>query len=107
MSDLLFDAVFKQREVVFLQSANCSGCFLLHNQCVDRYQVNGGYRQVMLATRELDRDRLVQFRAPTTLPGRWRFVQFEPTPQHRGALAIECNGNDVRVVFRDWCSVYV
>ena len=51
---------------------------------------------------ELDRDRLLRFHPPVSLPGRWRFFQFEPTARHRGARAVECNGVDVRVVMRDW-----
>src|SRR5207237_597727 len=51
---------------------------------------------------ELDRDRLVRFHPPPAVRGNWRFVQFEPTEQHRGALAVECNGAEVQVVVRDW-----
>jgi 4'-phosphopantetheinyl transferase len=52
----------------------------------------------------LDVDRLVGFRPPP-VPGSWRFVQFEPTPQHRGALAVACDGTDLRMLMRDWLSV--
>jgi 4'-phosphopantetheinyl transferase len=55
---------------------------------------------------ELERDRLRHFRPPTTLPGSWRFFQFEPTAQHRGALAVECNGADVRIVMREWMETF-
>jgi 4'-phosphopantetheinyl transferase len=55
---------------------------------------------------ELDGDRLVRFHPPRSLSGRWRFFQFAPTPRHRGALAVECNGEDVRVVMRDWMDVF-
>jgi 4'-phosphopantetheinyl transferase len=55
---------------------------------------------------ELERDRLRRFRPPASLPGNWRFFQFEPTPRHRGALAVECNGLDVRVEPRDWIEVF-
>jgi 4'-phosphopantetheinyl transferase len=51
---------------------------------------------------ELERDRLLRFCPPVTLPGQWRFFQFEPTERHRGALAVECNGAEVRVLMRDW-----
>ena len=30
----------------------------------------------------------------------------EPTPEHCGALAVECDGRDVRVVMRDWMDVF-
>src|SRR5207248_5701024 len=46
---------------------------------------------------ELDRDRLVRFHPPPTLPGSWRFEQFEPGERHKGALAVECDGQAVRV----------
>jgi 4'-phosphopantetheinyl transferase len=55
---------------------------------------------------ELAGNRFVRFRPPPSLPGRWRFFQFEPTPRHRGALAVECTGTDVRVVMRDWMEVF-
>jgi 4'-phosphopantetheinyl transferase len=55
---------------------------------------------------ELERDRLLRFCPPAALPGQWRFYQFEPTERHRGALAVECNGADVRVVMRDWAEVF-
>jgi 4'-phosphopantetheinyl transferase len=51
---------------------------------------------------EIERDRLRAFRPPASLAGKWRFFQFEPTVRHRGALAVECNGAEVRVVMRDW-----
>ena len=56
---------------------------------------------------ELELDRLLRFQPPATLPGSWRFVQFEPTPRHRGALAVECNGREVHVVLRDWRDVFL
>jgi 4'-phosphopantetheinyl transferase len=56
---------------------------------------------------ELERDRLLRFHPPAELPGRWRFFQFEPTPQHRGALAVECKGDEVRIDVRDWCGVFL
>jgi 4'-phosphopantetheinyl transferase len=56
---------------------------------------------------ELKGNRLVRFCPLTVLPENWRFFQFEPTPEHCGALAVECDGRDVCVVVRDWCSVYV
>jgi 4'-phosphopantetheinyl transferase len=56
---------------------------------------------------ELDGDRLLGFQPPASLPGSWQFFQFEPTPQHRGALAVECDGREVRVVMRGWVSVCV
>lgn len=56
---------------------------------------------------ELDRDRLLRFHAPRSLPGSWRFFQFEPGPRHRGALAVEtAAGHDVRLVMRDWIDVF-
>ncbi len=55
---------------------------------------------------ELMGDRLVRFCPPTALPGPWRFMQFEPSERHRGALAVECNGAEVRVVMRDWVDVF-
>jgi 4'-phosphopantetheinyl transferase len=55
---------------------------------------------------ELERDRLLRFWPPAALPGRWRFFQFEPSARHRGALAVECNGLEVRVVTRDWLDVF-
>jgi 4'-phosphopantetheinyl transferase len=56
---------------------------------------------------ELTGNRLLRFCPLTMLPENWRFFQFEPTPEHCGALAVECDGRDVRLVVRDWCSVYV
>jgi 4'-phosphopantetheinyl transferase len=56
---------------------------------------------------ELDVDRLLRFQPPASLPGSWRFFQFEPTPRHRGALAVECNGREVRVMMRDWSNVFL
>lgn len=39
---------------------------------------------------ELDEDRCVGFRPPTSLPGRhWQIVQFQPTPRHQGAVIVE------------------
>lgn len=55
---------------------------------------------------ELERDRLRHFHPPRSLPGQWRFFQFEPTPRHRGALAVECNGAEVRVVMREWMETF-
>jgi 4'-phosphopantetheinyl transferase len=55
---------------------------------------------------ELERDRLVHFHPPAALPGRWRFHQFDPTPRHRGALAVECKGDNVRVVMHDWRDMF-
>jgi 4'-phosphopantetheinyl transferase len=51
---------------------------------------------------DLDRARLLRFCPPAALPGRWRFFQFEPSERHHGALAVECNGIDLRLVMRDW-----
>jgi 4'-phosphopantetheinyl transferase len=56
---------------------------------------------------ELDGDRLLRFQPPPSLPGSWRFFQFEPTERHRGALAVECDGRDVRTVMRDWRDVFL
>lgn len=56
---------------------------------------------------DLDGDRLMCFNAPPSLPESWRFFQFEPTPYHCGALAVECDGRDVRVVMRDWMDIFV
>lgn len=55
---------------------------------------------------ELERDRLLRFQPPAALPGSWRFFQFEPTPRHHGALAVESAGRDVRVLMRDWRDVF-
>lgn len=55
---------------------------------------------------DLDGDRLVCFNPPPSLPESWRFFQFEPTPEHCGALAVECDGRDVRVEMRDWIDVF-
>ena len=51
---------------------------------------------------ELEGIRLVRFHPPPTLPGKWRFEQFRPNATHLGALAVECNGMEVRVVMRDF-----
>jgi 4'-phosphopantetheinyl transferase len=57
---------------------------------------------------ELDRDRVVRFHPPASLGGNWRFYQFEPTPRHRGALAIETpGGRDVRMTMRNWTEVFL
>jgi 4'-phosphopantetheinyl transferase len=57
---------------------------------------------------ELDGDQLIRFNPPLSLPGSWRFFQFEPSPRHRGALAVETSGGrDVRVVMRDWIDVFL
>jgi 4'-phosphopantetheinyl transferase len=57
---------------------------------------------------ELDRDRLIHFHPPAGLGGNWHFYQFEPTPRHRGALAVEvAAGGDVRVVMRNWADVFL
>ncbi len=56
---------------------------------------------------ELDGDRLLRFRPPAALPGRWQFFQFEPTAQHRGALVVQCDGRAVQMVIRDWQEVFL
>jgi 4'-phosphopantetheinyl transferase len=56
---------------------------------------------------ELEQGRLRRFVPPSSLPGSWRFFQFEPTPRHCGALAVACNGVDIRVVMRDWMDVFL
>jgi 4'-phosphopantetheinyl transferase len=54
----------------------------------------------------LERDRLRAFQAPIAHPGSWRFFQFEPTPHHRGAVAVECDGAEVRLALRDWLAAF-
>jgi 4'-phosphopantetheinyl transferase len=56
---------------------------------------------------ELDGARLVRFCPPPSLPGSWRFTQFEPTAQHFGALAVECNGREVHITTLDWRDVFL
>jgi 4'-phosphopantetheinyl transferase len=56
---------------------------------------------------ELDGGRLVGFRPPPSPPGRWQFFQFEPTPRHHGAVAVEAAEAPVRVVMRDWAGGFL
>jgi 4'-phosphopantetheinyl transferase len=56
---------------------------------------------------ELDGAKLVRFCPPASLPGSWRFTQFEPSAQHRGALAVECNGREVHITALDWKNVFL
>ena len=51
---------------------------------------------------ELDRDRLVRFHPPPNVAGSWQCVQFDAGERHCGALAVEDDRSEVRVVVRDW-----